>query len=382
NGSTLTYDIVTKKVIVQSNKSDKCYVYFDKEYIEPVINSITESDVTASEITITANATAGTNAIKTYYYSKDNGGSYVTSTSNIYIFSGLSEGTAHNIKVKVEDIGSKFSVISSKTVTTTKGIFAEYLKNKYSSLGMDYHNGLANGANDGSYRFSGAKPNNYVCFGPGATAAGTVCPEDNKYRIIGIFGNQVKLIKNTNIGNKEWNSTRENTWSTSTLNTYLNGEYLNSLTSTWSNKIASNTWQVGGMTIDNGIKVVPATAYNYELGLNKANVTFNGKIGLIYVSDYVFAAQPQAWTLKLGGYNDKVNDYTNPIAKDNNWLVIGNWEWTMSRVSDISTAAFSVNSIVGRPIVSSSFIVRTVFYLQSSVNLIGGNGTRNDPYRV
>ncbi|MEG1142953.1 MAG: DUF6273 domain-containing protein, partial [Clostridia bacterium] len=293
NGSTLTYDIITKKVIVQSNKSDKCYVYFDKEYIEPVIYSITESNVTASAITITVNATAGTNAIKTYYYSKDNGGSYVTSTSNIYIFSGLSEGTAHNIKVKVEDIGSKFSVISSKTVNTTKGIFAEYLKNKYSSLGMDYHSGLANGANDGSYRFSGANPNNYVCFGPGATTTGQACPEENQYRIIGVFGNQVKLIKKTSLGYKVWNSTRVNTWAGSTMDTYLNGEYLNNLTPTWNNKIARNTWQVGGMTYENGT-AAPATAYNYEVGPNKANVTFNGKIGLMYVSDYGFAAQPQA----------------------------------------------------------------------------------------
>ena len=59
---------------------------------------------------------------------------------------------------------------------------------------------LANGAQDNSYRYSGANPNNFVCFGPGAEADGT-CANDNLYRIIGLFdddkdGNyQIKLIK-------------------------------------------------------------------------------------------------------------------------------------------------------------------------------------------
>lgn len=49
-------------------------------------------------------------------------------------------------------------------------------------------------AGDNSYRFSGANPNNFVCFGPGATTNGT-CPNDNLYRIIGIFDEEAKLIK-------------------------------------------------------------------------------------------------------------------------------------------------------------------------------------------
>ena len=63
-----------------------------------------------------------------------------------------------------------------------------------------YHNGTITtddgtviDANDKSYRYAGASDavNNYVCFGSNVTP----CPTDNLYRIIGVFGDQVKLIK-------------------------------------------------------------------------------------------------------------------------------------------------------------------------------------------
>ena len=52
---------------------------------------------------------------------------------------------------------------------------------------------LPNGAEDNSYRFAGSNEsvNNFVCFG----TDDSVCPYDNLYRIIGVFNNQVKLIK-------------------------------------------------------------------------------------------------------------------------------------------------------------------------------------------
>ncbi|MEG1892484.1 MAG: DUF6273 domain-containing protein [Bacilli bacterium] len=377
NGSALTYDATTNKVKVQSTKSDKCYIYFDKNYLLPVVNSITENNVTSNSIAITVNTTVGTNPIKNYYFSNDNGITYVSTTSNNYTFSGLSVGTTYNVKIKVEDIISRYSEIFSKTVTTI-GSFVTTLKSNYSTLGMDCHNGLANGANDNSYRFSGANPNNYVCFGPGATAAGQACPEENQYRIIGVFGDQVKLIKKISLGKKVWNSYELNTWTGSIMEKYLNGDYLTTLTPIWSNKIVTNTWQVGGMSEANG-SAVPATVYNYEVGPNKANETFNGKIGLMYVSDYGFAASPSNWILKL------YDEYKNCTA--NNWLFLGDDEWTISKVSSLGHNAFVIKW--------SGFIIynyanfingesgtRPSFYLQPSVNLNGGNGTAIDPYRV
>src|SRR5699024_4762213 len=107
-----------------------------------------------------------------------------------------------------------------------------------------------NGAQDNSYRYSGANPNNYVCFG----ATGADCQnEDNQYRIIGVFNNQVKLIKATSYGEYVWErdwDTQGNTWDGTTkpdIYTTLNTTYYNTLGSEWQNLIAETTWQVGGM---------------------------------------------------------------------------------------------------------------------------------------
>ena len=67
-------------------------------------------------------------------------------------------------------------------------------------------------AGDNSYRFSGANPNNYVCFGSNEAN----CLEDNLYRIIGVFNNQVKLIKATSYISGSWDMDFDNTWDATT----------------------------------------------------------------------------------------------------------------------------------------------------------------------
>ena len=72
----------------------------------------------------------------------------------------------------------------------------DYVVSKYTGMqgenGIYYYDGnLENGAGGNSYRYAGANLNNYVCFGTDVST----CPTDNLYRIIGVFGNRVKLIK-------------------------------------------------------------------------------------------------------------------------------------------------------------------------------------------
>ena len=118
-----------------------------------------------------------------------------------------------------------------------------------------------------------------MCFGTDAEN----CPNDNLYRIIGVFDNQVKLIQydyatkeqlgtggdyygeinpdtryykgsQNQISTYKWNgNTTSNIWNVSGLNTVnLNEEYLNNLGATWTEKIATTTWNVGGMSDSNG----------------------------------------------------------------------------------------------------------------------------------
>ncbi len=260
---------------------------------------------------------------------------------------------------------------------------AEYVISQYTGTqgdnGIYYHNStLANGAGDNSYRYAGASDsvNNYICLGSDAAT----CPDANLFRIIGVFGNQTKVIRAKSVGDKQWHTSQVNTWSSSSLNTYLNGEYLTSL-GTLADKIATTTWKVGGGSWSNIATSVPKTAYQYEVGSSASTTTVDKKIGLMYVTDYYYSASPSAWTL-VGFDNDATKDYR--AAKTTNWLYLGSYEWTISRFSDTAISVFGVSStgFVSGYDVTNSYAVRPSFNLESSVKYVSGSGSMSDPVRV
>ena len=256
----------------------------------------------------------------------------------------------------------------------------EYITSLYTGTqgenGIYYHNSsLANGAGDNSYRYAGAsdRVNNYICLDWDKEIG---CSLANWFRIIGVFGDQVKVIRAKSIGTIGWDTNDSNTWSTSSLNTYLNGEYLTSL-GTIAEKIATTTWKVGGNTFDNIRAVVPTTTYQNEIvSPDPTNSTdnateYSAKIGLIYASDYGFAAEPSAWTLTMNNYNDS-------IATSTNWLSSNN-QWTISRISNTSDYSFAVSSELNYGRVVMTLPVYPVFNLSSSITYISGTGSENRP---
>ena len=61
--------------------------------------------------------------------------------------------------------------------------------------GIYYHNtSLTNGAGDNNYRYAGANPNNYICLGSMLQHVLM-----NLFRIIGVFGDKVKVIKDKSV---------------------------------------------------------------------------------------------------------------------------------------------------------------------------------------
>ncbi len=104
---------------------------------------------------------------------------------------------------------------------------------------------------------------------------------------------------------------------------------------------------------------------------------YTAKIGLMYVSDYGFAADPSAWTLTMGSYN-------NTTATSTNWMYMGLYEWTVSRGADRSDRAFLVyyGGDVDNYGVYVNRAVRPSFSLLSSVTYSKGDGTQNSPIRI
>ena len=330
HGSELSWDDTNKRVVMSGNKSDKCYVYFDM--IPPVL-------------------------------------------------------------------------------------LADYVKSLYTGIQGDnniyYHDSsLTNGAGDSSYRYSGANPNNYVCFGSTVSP----CPTDNLYRIIGVFENQVKLIKydyatSTLLGTDGdyqgtgtpdasyykgslatidryyWNnSIGNNTWSESLLNkTNLNANFITNIGTEWAQKIATTTWKVGGNISSNIYSKTPSVAYQNEIVAPEPSSTsttgeteYTAKIGLMYVSEYGFAADPNAWTTTLTYYDKSVDGST---IRSLNWMYMGYYDWTISRDAGNSGYAFYVDGdgYVDGYGVTHSIGVRLSFILESVITYVSGDGTQNSP---
>ena len=381
NGGKLIWDDERKAVTLSTNVSDKCYLYFDK-YNVATINSVTVSDSSSESITLTVNATAGQNAIEKYYYSVDDS-EYTETNSNVITINGLTSSTEYSISIyAVDSAGQKSNTYTMTASTSDNTALAGLIESLYTTdgeNGLYLHDGQgtygAQEAGDNSYRFSGANPNNYVCFGSDAVT----CPSDNLYRIIGAFdddkdGNyQIKLIKNTSIGKMAWNSSSNNTWSSASLNTgTLNGTYLSGL-GTWASMIVEHDWEVGGMA--NSRTNTAKQYYATELGNSDGNsITYRAKIGLMYVSDYGYSASPENWNTTL--YN-----YANDTNRNNNWMYLGTDEWTISRNSSVASNVFGVSNsgFVSYSNVTNTNAVRPSFYLTSDTGFVSGDGTQANP---
>ena len=416
---------VKVKAIDSANRESNVYemqVRTD-EYILPSINVETSS--TSDSITINVNGTNGDGEIVKYYYSKDNGSNYEESTSNSYTFNNLTSNTTFYIKVYVEDSNGRVSseyVTSEETTQTGADYIIDTVYTSDGKNGLYYHDGVGSYTNadqeagDNSYRYSGANPNNYVCFGSDSAA----CPNDNLYRIIGLFDDDkdgtynIKLIKydyttsgmlgtngeydgtysestdnykgNMNrrtIAAYMWNydtnvsSYGSNDWTTSELNKInLNTNYINYLSNInikWANMIATTTWHLGGMDdMDYTAKEFYEGERN-NAGYGSNPTTYRDEIGLMYPSDYGYAASPGNWIIDLYDYNGS-----------NNWMYMGLYEWTITPTSSYRYLVFYVyrSGRLDSYYVYSGYAARPVFYLESNVQLEGGSGTSSDPYRL
>ena len=313
-----------------------------------------------------------------------------------------SEGACKTTDGESVNVGFASGNFNPVTEATCKGksyiVKTDNLTARVANLSMEY-------AGVGKW----SRVNNFVCFG----STETPCPTDNLYRIIGVFEDKVKLIKydyaNSNLLGTDgdykgsstpnasyykgsltsidvyyWNNvTKKNTWSESNLNKInLNTNFINNIGNTWANKIATTTWKVGGNTYENIARSVPTVAYQNEIVAPAENTTYDAKIGLMYASDYGFAASPSAWTTTL--YNYDGNDANETSIKTINWMYMGYYDWTISRNSAYSNYAFVVThgGYMNNNYVSHNYGVRPSFNLLSSITYVSGSGSAVDPILI
>ena len=112
-------------------------------------------------------------------------------------------------------------------------------------------------------------------------------------------------------------------------------------------------------------------------GYGSNRTTYTDEIGLMYPSDYGYAASPDAWAIDL--YN-----YDNSTITSNNWMYMGLYEWTITPYSSSGYHVFYVFRYgdLDDYYAYFAYAARPVFYLESNVQLEGGSGTSSDPYRL
>ena len=269
---------------------------------------------------------------------------------------------------------------------------------------------------DNNLRYIGANPNNYVLF------------NNELWRIIGVFNENshgvvgeklVKIIRNESIGSFSWDNkasgtgsstsiTGSNDWSDSALQLVLNkGAYwnrtngtcpsgqdgattncdfsTNGLTDEAKSMIETVTWKLGGSSTYND--VTASMFYERERGTTVYSgrpTTWQGKIALMYPSDYGYATSGGATTNREACLAEELwnwDSYSN--CTNNDWLLDSSTtQWTLTPNASNSNRVFLVSSsgFVRNGTPTSSFGVRPSVYLTSNVSISGGDGTMNNPY--
>ena len=268
---------------------------------------------------------------------------------------------------------------------------------------------------DENLRYVGANPKNYLKFN-----------DDEIWRIVGVFNNittidelgnekkesLVKIVRNDSLGDYSLDSSESSTnsgygvneWSQADLMTELNTDYINpnpaSETTLWFNgsnnakngsynydkniksksidKIAKVRWNLGGYNTSSASAL---NMYNAERGtLHVSNPSdgiirkdyWDGKIALIYPSDYGYASTNTTCRGNLGSTDSNNNVY----CKNENWLFNSAYQWTLSPYSGVADIVFLVLS-GGRVYyynASGPRGVRPALFLKSNVVIAGGTG--------
>lgn len=220
-------------------------------------------------------------------------------------------------------------------------------------------NGLYYVESDGTYRFVGSDPNNYISI------------NDELYRIIGIFDGRLKVIKNDYATSEMlgYDGAYYNSYQIG--DEYYKGDVYDSVSAYyWNNDTSNNNWEESNLNTVN-----LNTNFRNYLGASKDLV--DGDIMLMDIEDYYYASYPEFWG---------IDNYVDGLST--NYLYMGLDEWTMSKVEDTNKYVYFIysNGLINENtkygLVYNISAVRPVFYLKDSVLFLNGNGSKDDPYEV
>ena len=102
-GIKITYNYLDNTLVFTGDKTDECFAYFDQVNF---IDSISISDISANGATLTVTSVSSKTNISKYYYSIDNGNTWIESSSNVISISDLDSETTYMVSTYlVDDVG-------------------------------------------------------------------------------------------------------------------------------------------------------------------------------------------------------------------------------------------------------------------------------------
>ena len=232
-------------------------------------------------------------------------------------------------------------------------------------LASDGSDGLyADEYESGKYIYKGADLNNYITF------------NNETWRILSIDSSgRIKIVRDELLSDRAFDTTGgslgSNNWDRpSDIKTYLNGEYLESITVN-KEKIVPSIWSIGSVTWDNNDLAG-------QIADENGTQSQTASVGLITASEYLRANTNK----ELCGSNMLNNDNYS-TCKTTNWLFKGTMYWTISPFADYWFSVFCVSSggNLCNGIANDTIAVLPAITLSSDINL-SGSGTLGDPYRL
>ena len=324
--------------------------------------------------------------------------SVVEKNDNNYVVKGKSNEEDINLGVKASNNSLSNIYVKGSNISS-------YLVDNYSALGLTKISQVATGNqnyNTTEYRYQGANPNNYITFND----------EIGVWRVIGVFEvetsngdgtykkeNKVKIVRDA-LDEEQWNTTNSNDWTTAELmNTLNSGYYYNrgdiysktGLTTKAKSQLSSTKWYLGNITWTDNIgtgNTKEIYAQERSTSVHSGNSqTWDGKVGLIYASDYMYASSACYNDDTMKGYNssDSSKGYSSETCKSTNWLYDSNSYWT---ISPISTDDSEVTFVYNNGALTTDFArymkvkLRPTLYLSASVEFLSGSGSITDPFII
>ena len=222
----------------------------------------------------------------------------------------------------------------------------------------------------GNIRYYGKSPNNYVSF------------NNELWRIIGIVEGKIKIVNHDAFISESWTGydNVNNNWDNSDLKRYLNVEYYNEIDTSYRKMISEETYYLGGPTNDNSSTLTASEYYDVE----RSNSVYSGNptsteqyIGLMYPSDYGYAAGSSCLSTAIFKYRDSCKNSDYLFRNYDEWLQTPNASDNAYAASILRWGEVSYNYLV-----SSSYFIQPTLYLKSETQITGGDGSQSNPFKL